>query len=106
MKRLGPNGKLIAFDQDTDAIANAIKDPRFVMVDQNFQFMKNWVRLSGYKKVDGITSMSQGFQNQYEFVKTNGNFTVYGTEFLIQKQFRHITSWVSYTFQENTRKRF
>lgn len=54
LKRLGPNGKLIAFDQDPDAIANAIKDPRFIMVDQNFQFMKNWVRLSGYKKVDGI----------------------------------------------------
>ncbi len=54
-----------------------------------------------YKKVDGITSMSQGFQNQYEFVKTNGNYTVYGTEFLIQKQFKPITTWVSYTFQEN-----
>lgn len=54
LKRLGPNGKLIAFDQDPDAIANAIQDPRFVMVDQNFQFMKNWVRLSGFKKVDGI----------------------------------------------------
>lgn len=69
-----------------------------------FSFNKNnWLLTleNFYKKVDGITSMSQGFQNQYEFVKTNGNFTVYGTEFLIQKQFRHITSWVSYTFQEN-----
>ena len=54
-----------------------------------------------YKKVDGITSMSQGFQNQYEFEKTNGNFTVYGTEFLIQKQLKPITAWISYTFQEN-----
>jgi hypothetical protein len=54
-----------------------------------------------YKKVDGITSMSQGFQNQFEFVKTSGNYTVYGTEFLIQKQFKPITAWISYTFQEN-----
>lgn len=54
-----------------------------------------------YKKVDGITSMSQGFQNQFEFVKTSGNYTVYGAEFLIQKQFKPITTWISYTFQEN-----
>lgn len=54
LKRLGPNGKLIAFDQDPDAKANIIDDPRFQLVDQNFQFMKNWVRLAGHKTVDGI----------------------------------------------------
>lgn len=54
LKRLGPNGKLIAFDQDPDAKANIIDDPRFQLVDQNFQFMKNWVRLAGHKSVDGI----------------------------------------------------
>ncbi|MFZ4785199.1 MAG: 16S rRNA (cytosine(1402)-N(4))-methyltransferase RsmH [Flavobacteriales bacterium] len=54
LKRLGPQGKLIAFDQDPDAQANRIDDPRFTLVDQNFQFMKNWVRLAGHKQVDGI----------------------------------------------------
>jgi 16S rRNA (cytosine1402-N4)-methyltransferase len=54
LKRLGPNGTLIAFDQDPDAQANIIQDPRFKFVDQNFKFMKNWVRLSGFKQVDGI----------------------------------------------------
>lgn len=54
-----------------------------------------------YKKTTGITTMSQGFQNQLEFVKTNGNFTVFGTELLLQKQFKPITAWISYTFQEN-----
>ncbi len=54
LKRLGPQGKLIAFDQDPDAIANTINDPRFTLVDQNFQFMKNWIRLCGHKQVDGI----------------------------------------------------
>lgn len=64
---------------------------------------KNWLLIleNFYKKIDGITSMSQGFQNQFEFIKTNGNFTVFGTEFLVQKQFKPITAWVSYTFQEN-----
>lgn len=69
-----------------------------------FSFNKNsWLLTleNFYKKVDGITTMSQGFQNQYEFVKTSGNYTVYGTEFLVQKQFRPITAWISYTFQEN-----
>ena len=69
-----------------------------------FSFNKNnWLLTleNFYKKVDGITSMSQGFQNQYEFEKNNGNFTVYGTEFLIQKQLKPITAWISYTFQEN-----
>jgi hypothetical protein len=69
-----------------------------------FSFNKNnWLLTleNFYKKVDGITSISQGFQNQFEFVKTSGNYTVYGTEFLIQKQFKPITAWISYTFQEN-----
>lgn len=69
-----------------------------------FSFNKNnWLLTleNFYKKVDGITSMSQGFQNQFEFVKTSGNYTVYGSEFLIQKQFKPITAWISYTFQEN-----
>jgi 16S rRNA (cytosine1402-N4)-methyltransferase len=48
------NGKLIAFDQDPEAKANAIDDPRFTLVDQNFRYMKNWLRLLGHKHVDGI----------------------------------------------------
>jgi hypothetical protein len=69
-----------------------------------FTFTKNnWLLTleNFYKKIHGITTMSQGFQNQFEFVKTNGNFTVFGTEFLVQKQFKPITTWISYTFQEN-----
>lgn len=47
-------GRLIAFDQDPEAQANRIDDPRFELVDQNFQFMKNWLRLMGVRQVDGI----------------------------------------------------
>jgi len=53
LKRL-ENGRLIAFDQDPDAKRNAIDDPRFTLVDQNFRHMKNWIRLLGLKSVDGI----------------------------------------------------
>ena len=54
LKKLGKDGVLIAFDQDPDAQRNKIDDPRFVFVDQNFGFIKNNLRLLGYKQVDGI----------------------------------------------------
>lgn len=54
LKNLGKDGILIAFDQDPDAQRNKIDDPRFKFVDQNFGFLKNNLRLLGYKQVDGI----------------------------------------------------
>lgn len=54
LERLGKNGMLIAFDQDPDAQRNKIDDPRFLFVDQNFAFLKNNLRLLGYRQVDGI----------------------------------------------------
>ena len=46
------NGQLFAFDQDADVIT--IEDKRFVLIDQNFRFMKQFLRLNGVRKVDGI----------------------------------------------------
>ncbi len=54
-----------------------------------------------YKKVNGITSDSQGFQNQFEFENATGNYSVIGTELLVQKNFGHFYSWVSYSFNDN-----
>ncbi|ERJ58226.1 16S rRNA (cytosine(1402)-N(4))-methyltransferase RsmH [Sphingobacterium paucimobilis] len=54
LKRLGPNGRLVAFDQDPDALRNKIDDERFVLVHQNFRFLKNYLRLQGIRQVDGI----------------------------------------------------
>jgi len=54
LKHLGPKGTLIAFDQDPDAQANIPADARFVFIDQNFGFLKNNLRLKGFKQVDGI----------------------------------------------------
>jgi 16S rRNA (cytosine1402-N4)-methyltransferase len=54
LKHLNKDGVLIAFDQDPDAQRNKIEDPRFRFVDQNFSFLKNNLRLLGYKQVDGI----------------------------------------------------
>ena len=54
LNRLGANGKLIAFDQDKDALENAIDDPRFVLVNENFRYLKRFLRFHGYKQVDGV----------------------------------------------------
>lgn len=54
MKRLGPDGRLFAFDQDEDAQANKIEDPRFVLVPENFRFIKRYLRFYGVKEADGI----------------------------------------------------
>ncbi|WGD34166.1 TonB-dependent receptor plug domain-containing protein [Olleya sp. YS] len=60
------------------------------------------VSLDGYyKNVDGITSQSQGFQNQYEFVKSQGSYNVKGADFLLRKQFRYFNTWLSYSFMNN-----
>ncbi|MBS1535729.1 MAG: 16S rRNA (cytosine(1402)-N(4))-methyltransferase RsmH [Bacteroidetes bacterium] len=54
LKRLGPNGKLFAFDQDEDALANAIEDERFELIHENFRYIKRFLRFHGIKQVDGI----------------------------------------------------
>jgi 16S rRNA (cytosine1402-N4)-methyltransferase len=48
------SGKLIAFDQDDDAQANAIADERFMLLKQNFRFLKNNLKLMKLIPVDGI----------------------------------------------------
>lgn len=54
MERLGPEGRLIGFDQDADALENAIDDSRFVLIHENFRYMKSFLRLQGVRSVDGI----------------------------------------------------
>ncbi len=54
LERLGPDGRLLGFDQDEDAIANAPDDPRFTFVRSNFRFMRNFLRYHGIDRVDGI----------------------------------------------------
>lgn len=54
LKHLGAEGVLVAFDQDPDAQRNIPADNRFVFIDQNFGFLKNNLRLKGFKQVDGI----------------------------------------------------
>ncbi len=54
VERLAPAGHLYGMDQDLDAIANAMVDPRFTMVRGNFRFLKNFLRFYGVDTVDGV----------------------------------------------------
>ena len=54
-----------------------------------------------YKKVIGINSLGQEFQNQLEFVKINGEYEVLGSEMLVQKKINHFITWMSYSFNTN-----
>lgn len=48
------SGKLYAFDQDEDAQRNKIEDPRFVLIKQNFRYLKNFLKLYNAIPVNGI----------------------------------------------------
>lgn len=73
-------------------------------ISLGFTFRKNnWLLTldNFYKKVSGITSSSQGFLNQFESVKSTGNYAVYGTEILVQKSFQRFYAWLSYSYNDN-----
>jgi len=54
IKYLDKEGKLIGFDQDKDALKNKINDDRFLLINENFKYIKRYLKLYGIKKVDGI----------------------------------------------------
>lgn len=60
LQRLGKGGRLLSFDQDTDAINRAMGerdlggDPRLTLVHGNFRYLRNFLRFYGAGEVDGI----------------------------------------------------
>jgi len=51
---LGDKGKVIAFDQDADAVENTWDDDRLIFVHQNFKYLRRFLRFHNIEKVDGI----------------------------------------------------
>lgn len=54
LENLGFKGKLIAFDQDKDALLNNISDSRFLLINENFKHMRRFLKFKGINSVDGI----------------------------------------------------
>lgn len=54
LEKLGPHGRLIAFDQDEDARKNLPADDRLLFVPENFRHVQRFLRLHKIQKVDGL----------------------------------------------------
>src|SRR5215210_6632724 len=54
LERLNAGGKLIAFDQDTDAQQNLPEDDRIIFVPNNFRHLQRFLRFHKFLKVDGV----------------------------------------------------
>lgn len=77
LSRLGEQGRLIAFDQDEEALENEIKDDRFTLINENFRFLGQFLKFYGIRKVNGILadfgvsshqfdSAERGFSTRFE----------------------------------------
>jgi len=77
LERLGEEGRLIAFDQDEDALDNEIKDDRFTLINENFRYLGQFLKFYGIRKVNGIladfgvsshqfNSAKRGFSTRFE----------------------------------------
>ncbi|WP_452222860.1 TonB-dependent receptor plug domain-containing protein [Lacinutrix chionoecetis] len=67
-------------------------------------YNKNKLLLSAeafIKNVEGITTRSQGFQNQYQNINAIGAYEIKGIDFLVNKQFNQFSSWLSYSISDN-----
>ncbi|RRJ92554.1 TonB-dependent receptor [Flavobacterium macacae] len=64
---------------------------------------KNWLLTleNYYKEVNGISTRSQSFQNQLEFIKINGDYSVYGSEIIVQRNFEKFHTWISYSLSNS-----
>ncbi len=54
LEHLGPTGRLLAFDQDPDAAANTLDDPRFTLIPHNFEHLRRFLKMHRAPQVDGI----------------------------------------------------
>lgn len=93
LKRLGSNGKLFAFDQDSDALENTIDDQRFTLIHANFRHVTRFLKFYGIKKIDGLLAdfgvsshqfdqAERGFSTRYDALldmrmDQNGSLSAY-----------------------------
>ncbi|MCB0814989.1 MAG: 16S rRNA (cytosine(1402)-N(4))-methyltransferase RsmH, partial [Flavobacteriales bacterium] len=54
LEKLGPQGRLVAFDRDADAAANVPDDPRFTLVRSDFRWIRNHLRYLDALPVNGL----------------------------------------------------
>lgn len=70
------NGKLFAFDQDSDVADNLINDKKFVFCQSNFRFLKNFLKYNHISKIDGL--LADLGVSSHHFDTTSRGFTFQG----------------------------
>jgi len=76
LNRLGPGGRLIAFDQDESAWRNIPDDPRIVLVGENFRHLKRFLRLHNAPQISGI--LADLGVSSYQFDTRERGFSIAG----------------------------
>ncbi len=83
LESLSPKGRLLAFDRDADAQANAPQDPRFTLIHNNFRFVHNYVLLDAWQQamrdfrehsVDGILADLGVSSHQFDTAERGFSF--------------------------------
>ena len=74
LSRLSEKGRLFSFDQDSDALNNAIEDSRFTLINQNFRFLENSLLMYGVDQVDGV--LGDLGVSSHQFDKAERGFSI------------------------------
>ena len=74
LSRLSEKGRLFSFDQDSDALNNAIEDSRFTLINQNFKFLENSLLMYGVAQVDGV--LGDLGVSSHQFDKAERGFSI------------------------------
>lgn len=74
LEKLSACGRLIAMDQDSDALANAPADGRLILVHSNFRFVHNWLLYNGFEAADGILADLGVSSHQFDTAERGFSF--------------------------------
>jgi len=78
LEKLSDKGRLIAFDQDPDVIGNVTHDERLIFVPHNFRYIRRFLKLNGYLKVDGILADLGVSSHQFDTESRGFSFRMEG----------------------------
>ncbi len=101
LEKLGPQGRLVAFDQDSDARANLPTDDRIVFVPENFRYLHRFLRLHGLLPVDGL--LADLGVSSHQFDEASRGFSTRFDAALDMRMDQRLSKtafWVVDTYQE------
>lgn len=75
LSRLSPEGRVLAFDRDADALGNRPDDPRLTLIHNNFRFIHNFVLYEGYAGgIDGVLADLGVSSHQFDTAERGFSF--------------------------------